>query len=145
MEFSRYGLGHGTGSLASGLHDTSFQYITKCELDICKVLYAGDVLPGGTTRFLGQRTPRHLLPVHARGIIPPCQLVNGTCLIEYLLFALSASATVTLQVYQLCPFCRRGYTVDGNMARLSHMNECISGPPTCKHFGSRKRPSRWWV
>ena len=58
MEFSRCGLGHGTGSLASGLHDTSFQHITKCELDFCKVLYAGVVLPGGMTRFLGQQTPR---------------------------------------------------------------------------------------
>ena len=35
----------------SGLHDTSFQNITKCEVDIFTVLYASVVFPGGTTRY----------------------------------------------------------------------------------------------
>merc|ERR1712113_660880 len=41
------------GKEASGIHDTSFQSIMKCDRDIHKDLYANVVLSGGTTMFAG--------------------------------------------------------------------------------------------
>ncbi|CAJ1348483.1 unnamed protein product [Effrenium voratum] len=41
------------GKEASGIHDTTFQSIMKCDVDIRKDLYANIVLSGGTTMFLG--------------------------------------------------------------------------------------------
>jgi len=41
------------GKEASGIHDTTFQSIMKCDVDIRKDLYANVVLSGGTTMFLG--------------------------------------------------------------------------------------------
>ena len=35
----------------SGIHDTSFQNVTKCDVDICKDLYDNVVHPGATTIF----------------------------------------------------------------------------------------------
>merc|ERR1712174_123947 len=39
------------GKEASGIHDTTFQSIMKCDVDIRKDLYANVVLSGGTTMF----------------------------------------------------------------------------------------------
>ena len=39
------------GKEASGIHDTMFQTIMKCDVDIRKDLYANIVLSGGTTMF----------------------------------------------------------------------------------------------
>ena len=39
------------GKEASGIHDTMFQPIMKCDVDIRKDLYANIVLSGGTTMF----------------------------------------------------------------------------------------------
>merc|ERR1712242_555915 len=39
------------GKEASGIHDTTFQSIMKCDVDIRKDLYATVVLSGGTTMF----------------------------------------------------------------------------------------------
>eukprot|EP00743_Colponemidia_sp_Colp-15_P000013 GILK01000017.1.p1 GENE.GILK01000017.1~~GILK01000017.1.p1 ORF type:complete len:392 (-),score=63.23 GILK01000017.1:143-1270(-) len=41
------------GKEASGIHDTTFQSIMKCDVDIRKDLYANIVLSGGTTMFPG--------------------------------------------------------------------------------------------
>mmetsp|Transcript_29045 Transcript_29045/g.66801 ORF Transcript_29045/g.66801 Transcript_29045/m.66801 type:complete len:380 (-) Transcript_29045:206-1345(-) len=41
------------GKEASGLHDTAFQSIMKCDMDIRKDMYANVVLSGGTTMFPG--------------------------------------------------------------------------------------------
>jgi len=41
------------GKEASGIHDTSFQSIMKCDVDIRKDLYSNIVLSGGTTMFQG--------------------------------------------------------------------------------------------
>merc|ERR1712179_898069 len=41
------------GKEASGIHDTTFQSIMKCDIDIRKDLYTNVVLSGGTTMFLG--------------------------------------------------------------------------------------------
>jgi len=41
------------GQEASGVHDTMFQTIMKCDVDIRKDLYANIVLSGGTTMFEG--------------------------------------------------------------------------------------------
>jgi actin beta/gamma 1 len=41
------------GKEASGINDTTFQSIMKCDVDIRKDLYANVVLSGGTTMFLG--------------------------------------------------------------------------------------------
>jgi len=44
------------GKEASGIHDTMFQTIMKCDVDIRKDLYANIVLSGGTTMFTGIET-----------------------------------------------------------------------------------------
>jgi len=41
------------GKECAGIHDTSFQSIMKCDVDIRKDLYANIVLSGGTTMFQG--------------------------------------------------------------------------------------------
>jgi actin beta/gamma 1 len=41
------------GKEAAGVHDTTFQTIMKCDVDIRKDLYANVVLSGGTTMFPG--------------------------------------------------------------------------------------------
>merc|ERR1712212_802680 len=41
------------GKETSGIHDTTFQSIMKCDVDIRKDLYQNTVLSGGTTMFPG--------------------------------------------------------------------------------------------
>merc|ERR1712056_155134 len=41
------------GKEASGIHDTTFQSIMKCDIDIRKDLYGNIVLSGGSTMFAG--------------------------------------------------------------------------------------------
>jgi len=41
------------GKEASGIHDTTFQSIMKCDVDIRQDMYANVVLSGGTTMFQG--------------------------------------------------------------------------------------------
>jgi len=50
------------GKEASGIHDTSFQSIMKCDVDIRKDLYANVVLSGGTTMCpgIGERMTKEL-------------------------------------------------------------------------------------
>jgi len=50
------------GKEASGIHDTTFQSIMKCDVDIRKDLYANVVLSGGTTMFpgVGERVTKEL-------------------------------------------------------------------------------------
>merc|ERR1712243_512189 len=50
------------GKEASGIHDTTFQSIMKCDVDIRKDLYANVVLSGGTTVFagIGERMTKEL-------------------------------------------------------------------------------------
>merc|ERR1739845_257624 len=50
------------GKEASGIHDTTFQSIMKCYVDIRKDLYANVVLSGGTTMFagIGERMTKEL-------------------------------------------------------------------------------------
>ena len=51
------------GKEASGIHDTTFQSIMKCDVDIRKDLYANVVLSGGTTMFagIGERMTKELI------------------------------------------------------------------------------------
>jgi len=50
------------GKEASGMHDTMFQTIMKCDVDIRKDLYANIVLSGGTTMYpgIGERMTKEL-------------------------------------------------------------------------------------
>jgi actin-related protein len=50
------------GKEGSGIHDTTFQSIMKCDVDIRKDLYANVVLSGGTTMFpgMGERMTKEL-------------------------------------------------------------------------------------
>jgi len=50
------------GKEAAGIHDTTFQSIMKCDVDIRKDLYANVVLSGGTTMFpgIGERMTKEL-------------------------------------------------------------------------------------
>jgi len=50
------------GKEASGIHDTTFQSIMKCDVDIRKDLYSNVVLSGGTTMFqgIGERVTKEL-------------------------------------------------------------------------------------
>jgi len=50
------------GKEAAGIHDTTFQSIMKCDVDIRKDLYANVVLSGGTTMFqgIGERVTKEL-------------------------------------------------------------------------------------
>jgi len=50
------------GKEAAGIHDTTFQSIMKCDVDIRKDLYANVVLSGGTTIFpgIGERMTKEL-------------------------------------------------------------------------------------
>jgi len=50
------------GKEQSGIHDTTFQSIMKCDVDIRKDLYANVVLSGGTTMFtgIGERMTKEL-------------------------------------------------------------------------------------
>jgi len=50
------------GKEASGIHDTTFQCIMKCDVDIRRDLYANIVLSGGTTMFqgIGERMTKEL-------------------------------------------------------------------------------------
>jgi len=50
------------GKESAGIHDTTFQSIMKCDVDIRKDLYANVVLSGGTTMFegIGERMTKEL-------------------------------------------------------------------------------------
>ncbi|CAE7533305.1 unnamed protein product, partial [Symbiodinium sp. CCMP2456] len=50
------------GKEASGMHDTAFQSIMKCDLDIRRDLFSNIVLSGGTTMFpgIGERMTKEL-------------------------------------------------------------------------------------
>ena len=49
------------GKEASGIHDTTFQSIMKCDVDIRKDLYGNIVLSGGTTiAGIGERMAKEL-------------------------------------------------------------------------------------
>ena len=50
------------GKEAAGIHETTFQSIMKCDVDIRKDLYANVVLSGGTTMFtgIGERMAKEL-------------------------------------------------------------------------------------
>jgi len=50
------------GKEASGIHDTTFTSIMKCDVDIRRDLYANVVLSGGTTMFhgIGERMTKEL-------------------------------------------------------------------------------------
>jgi len=53
---------HFIGKEASGIHDTTFQSIMKCDVDIRKDLYSNVVMSGGTTMFegIGERMTKEL-------------------------------------------------------------------------------------
>ena len=42
-----------TSKEACGVHDTSFHYVVKCDVNIRKKMYTNVVLSGGTTMFQG--------------------------------------------------------------------------------------------
>ena len=52
---------------SAGVHETSYNSIMKCDIDIRKDLYANTVLSGGTTMYPGiadrmQKEIQHLAP-----------------------------------------------------------------------------------
>jgi len=53
---------HFIGKEASGIHDTTFQSIMKCDVDIRKDLYANIVMSGGSTMFegIGERMTKEI-------------------------------------------------------------------------------------
>ena len=53
---------HLIGKEAAGIHDTTFQSIMRCDVDIRKDLYGNVVLSGGTTMFqgIGERMTKEL-------------------------------------------------------------------------------------
>merc|ERR1711912_85877 len=66
------------GKEASGIHDTVFQSILKCDIDIRKGLYTNVVLSGGTTMFagIGERMSKELTALapstmKVRVVLPP--------------------------------------------------------------------------
>lgn len=42
-----------TGMESAGIHETTYNSIMKCDIDIRKDLYANNVLSGGTTMYPG--------------------------------------------------------------------------------------------
>jgi len=58
------------GKEASGIHDTTFQSIMKCDVDIRKDLFANVVLSGGTTMFqgIGERLTKELITLAPSGM-----------------------------------------------------------------------------
>merc|ERR1712054_679034 len=66
------------GKEASGIHNTVFQSILKCDIDIRKGLYTNVVLSGGTTMFagIGERMSKELTALapstmKVRVVLPP--------------------------------------------------------------------------
>merc|ERR1711963_674752 len=66
------------GKEAAGIHDTTFQSIMKCDVDIRRDLYANVVLSGGTTMFpgIGERMTKELTALapstmKIKGVAPP--------------------------------------------------------------------------
>uniref|UniRef100_A0A8C5H2D8 Actin, alpha skeletal muscle A n=1 Tax=Gouania willdenowi TaxID=441366 RepID=A0A8C5H2D8_GOUWI len=50
---SLYASGRTTGMESAGIHETAYNSIMKCDIDIRKDLYANNVLSGGTTMYPG--------------------------------------------------------------------------------------------
>merc|ERR1712224_649459 len=74
------------GKEASGIHDTTFQSIMKCDVDIRKDLYANVVLSGGTTMFtgIGERMTKELtalapstMKIKVKVVAPPDREYSG--------------------------------------------------------------------
>merc|ERR1711964_55091 len=70
------------GKEASGIHDTTFQSIMKCDVDIRKDLYSNVVLSGGTTMFtgIGERMAKELTALapstmKIKVVAPPAQIL----------------------------------------------------------------------
>jgi len=66
------------GKEASGIHDTVFQSIMKCDIDIRKGLYTNIVMSGGTTMFagIGERMTKEITALapstmKVRVVLPP--------------------------------------------------------------------------
>jgi len=66
------------GKEANGIHDTTFQSIMRCDVDVRRELYSNVVLSGGTTMFsgIGERMTKELTAlapstVRIRVIAPP--------------------------------------------------------------------------
>ena len=66
------------GKEASGIHDTTFQSIMRCDVDIRKDLYSNVVLSGGTTMFqgIGERMTKELTAlapstIRIKVVVPP--------------------------------------------------------------------------
>jgi len=66
------------GKEASGIHDTVFQSIMKCDVDLRRDLYSNIVLSGGTTMFpgIGERMTKELMALapstmKIKVVVPP--------------------------------------------------------------------------
>ena len=97
-------------NMASGIHDTSFRCLMKCDVDIHKKLYADVVLSGGTTilQGIGEHKTNELTektyvlpdenivtvgtPVPSRGNVVPASL-TGLLVPRHLISESSCSAT----------------------------------------------------
>ena len=60
------------GMESSGVHETTYNSIMKCDVDIRKDLYANAVLSGGTTMFPGLYTTSFFIDISASYISLAC-------------------------------------------------------------------------
>ncbi|KFQ35325.1 Actin, gamma-enteric smooth muscle, partial [Merops nubicus] len=61
------------GMESAGIHETTYNSIMKCDIDIRKDLYANNVLSGGTTMYPGiaDRMQKEITALAPRIIAPP--------------------------------------------------------------------------
>merc|ERR1711865_992458 len=64
---------HLIGKEANGIHETTFESIMKCDVDIRKALYSNVVLSGGSTMFTGI-TER--MTMELEKLVPPSMRIN---------------------------------------------------------------------
>lgn len=64
---------HLIGKEANGIHETTYESIMKCDVDVRKELYKNVVLSGGTTMFTGitERMEKEL-----KALVPPSMRVH---------------------------------------------------------------------
>ena len=83
---------------SAGIHETSYQSIMKCDVDIRKDLYANIVLSGGTTMFPGiaDRMQKEMII-----LAPPTMAINVIASLERKYSAWSGgSVLASLSIFQ---------------------------------------------
>lgn len=73
---------------SAGIHETTYNGIMKCDIDIRKDLYANNVLSGGTTMYPGigdrmQKEITALAPSTMKIKVRPTAMISGLCQCVY--------------------------------------------------------------